>query len=149
MSIKPLRTRLARGTSLLTVAAFALLVNSALAQERGADRLVKLHRIGAIADLQKVEAGHTLAMTCPKCKDTSIKVAQSQGKGGRREAAILQRHGCPGCDTKIVTEGVGKQAKSQAKHVCVQNGGENAGCCATKKTSNLPKGLPPQSERRH
>jgi hypothetical protein len=124
-SMKNIGNYLTRGALIVAVAGLALLADSAAAQEKGGERMMKLIRLKTAADVQKVEAGDTIVMSCPKCKDIWVKVAQPIGKGGRQETAIIQRHECPGCNTKIVTEGVGKQAKSVVKHTCKQCGSED------------------------
>ena len=48
---------LTRATLIVAVAGFALLMNTVLAQEKGAERLMKLQRLNTPADVQKVEAG--------------------------------------------------------------------------------------------
>lgn len=140
-SIKNIGNYLTRGTFIAAVAGLVLLANSTVAQEKGGERTIKLLRLKTAADVQKAEAGDTIVMSCPKCKDTWVKVAQPMGKVGRQETANIQRHECPGCDTKIVTEGAGKQAKSVVKHTCKQCGSEDAYCCVIKKGSAPTKGM--------
>lgn len=148
-SIKNIGTYLTRGTLIVAVAGIALLANSAVAQEKGGERLMKLQRINTPADVQKVEAGDTIVMSCPKCKDTWVKVVQPMGKGGRQETANIQRHECPGCDTKIVTEGTGKQAKSVVKHTCKQCGSEDMFCCVMKKGAGPTPGMDEHKGHQH
>jgi len=148
-SIKNMGNHLTRATLIVAVAGFALLMNAVLAQEKGAERLMKLQRLNTPADVQKVEAGDTIVMSCPKCKDTWVKVVQPMGKGGRQETANIQRHECPGCDTKIVTEGVGKQAKSVVKHTCKQCGSEDMSCCVMKKGAGPTPGMEEHKEHQH
>ena len=88
-------------------------------------------------------------VSCPKCKDTWVKVVQPMGKGGRQETANIQRHECPGCDTKIVTEGVGKQAKSVVKHTCKQCGSEDMSCCVMKKGAGPTPGMDEHKGHQH
>lgn len=148
-SIKNIGNYVTRGTLIVAVAGLALLANSAVAQEKGAERLMKLQRLNTVADVQKVEAGDTIVMSCPKCKDTWVKVVQPMGKGGRQETANIQRHECPGCDTKIVTEGVGKQAKSVVKHTCKQCGSEDVSCCVMKKGAGPTPGMEEHKGHQH
>jgi hypothetical protein len=139
-SIKNIGNYLTRGTFIVAVVGLALQANSALAQEKGAERLMKLTRLSTMADVAKVEAGDTVVMSCPKCKDIWVKVARPAVKRGQ-ETAMIAQHQCPGCDTKFVTEGAGKQAKSVVKHVCKQCGSEDAFCCVIKKGSGPTKGM--------
>lgn len=131
------------------VLAMVGLVSVVQAQEKGAERLMKLQRLNTPADVQKVEAGDTIVMSCPKCKDTWVKVVQPMGKGGRQETANIQRHECPGCDTKIVTEGTGKQAKSVVKHTCKQCGSEDMSCCVMKKGAGPTPGMDEHKGHQH
>ena len=148
-SIKNLGNYLTRGTLLVAVAGLALLADSAVAQEKGGERLMKLVRLSTAADVQKVEAGDTTVMSCPKCKDTWVRVVQPMGKGGRQETANIPRHECPGCNTKIVTEGVGKQAKSVVKHTCKECGSEDAYCCVIKKGAGPTPGMEEHKGHQH
>jgi hypothetical protein len=148
-SIKNIGNYLTRGTLIVAVAGLVLLADSAVAQEKGGERMMKLLRLNTAADVQKVEAGDTIVMSCPKCKDTWVRVVQPMGKGGRQETATVQRHECPGCDTKIVTEGVGKQAKSVVKHTCKQCGSEDVSCCVMKKGAGPTQGMEEHKAHQH
>jgi hypothetical protein len=141
---------LTRVTLVAVVAVLALFPLRTLAQEKGAERLMKLQRLHTVADVQKVEAGDTIVMSCPKCKDTWITVVQKTGKAAHpTETKAVQRHECPGCDTRIVTEGVGKQAKNVVKHTCKQCGSADAYCCVIKKGAGPTEGMVPREEPRH
>jgi hypothetical protein len=50
----------------LTIITLVCLPSRALAQEKQATQLMKVH---TYEDLQKVDVGDTIVMTCPKCKD--------------------------------------------------------------------------------
>ncbi|MHB1307624.1 MAG: hypothetical protein ACYDC1_03095 [Limisphaerales bacterium] len=139
--IQHLASRLTRVTVILAVAALGLLANPVGAQEKGAQQLMKLNRLNTVAEVQKVEAGDTIVMACPKCRDTWAMVVQPMGKGGRSETAAVQRHACPGCESKLATEGVGKQARQVVKHICKQCGSKNAFCCVIKKGSGPTPGM--------
>lgn len=103
----------------------------ALAQEKGAEFLVRLHRQGATAAaVQRSQADDAVARSCLECKDTWITVAEKTGKAANpTETKLVLRHGCPGCETRFVTEGPGKHAKTWARHRCRQSGSEKAACC--------------------
>jgi hypothetical protein len=133
---------LTRATLVAAVASLAFLPTRALAQEKGAEHLMKLQRLNTVADVQKVEAGDMVVMSCPKCKDTWVTVVENTGKAANpRETKAVQRHACPGCQTKLVTEGAGKQAKSVVRHVCTQCGSTDAFCCVLKKGSGPTQGM--------
>jgi len=131
----PFHRVLIRSALLLSMASLIWLPSNALAQEKGAERLMKLSRLSTMADVEKVEAGDSVVMSCPKCKDIWVKVVRPTVKRGQ-ETALMAQHQCPGCDTKFVTEGAGKQAKSVVKHVCKQCGSEDATCCVIKQGSD-------------
>jgi hypothetical protein len=120
----------------LVLAAATILCLPAIvsAQEKGAEQLTKLKRLSTVDEVQKVEAGDTIVMSCPKCKDTWVTVVEAPGKTGNPpEVKHIVRHECPGCHTKIVTEGVGKQATDKVVHTCAKCGSEEASCCVMKK----------------
>ena len=141
---------LTRATLVAAVAGLALLPTHALAQEKGAERLMKLNRLNTVADVQKVEAGDAVVMSCPKCKDAWITVVENTGKAvNPTETKTVLRHQCPGCETKLVTEGVGKQARNVVKHVCKQCGSEDAFCCVIKKGSGPTPGMAAPAAHQH
>ena len=69
--------RLAGFAAALTIIALVCLPSRVLAQEKQATQLMKLH---TFEDLQKVDAGDTIVMTCPKCKETYAQVAEKSFK---------------------------------------------------------------------
>ena len=140
-TLKITRSALTLKTCAAVAAALAFLAANAMAQERGAERLVKTQRSGPETALQ-TPAGHCAGMACPKCTDTVVKAAQPMGKGGRAETALVQRHGCPACSTQVVTEGTGKQAQDKAVHTCALAGGPAASCCAAKAPAAGPAVYP-------
>lgn len=110
---------------------------------------MKLQRLNTASDVQKVQAGDTIVMSCPKCKDTWVKVVQPPGRGGRQEVATVQRHECPGCGTKIETQGAGKQATSTIKHVCTHCASTDAQCAVMKKGAVSSKAPEEHKEQPH
>jgi len=142
--------RLTRATLLLTIAGLAFVSNDTLAQEKGAERLMKLQRLDTVAAVQKVEPGDTVMMSCPKCKDTWVTVVQSTGKAvNPQDKQSLLRHDCPGCNSKLVTEGTGKQAKQVVKHTCKNCGSADAFCCVMKKGAAPTKGMEEPAAHQH
>ncbi|MHB1309841.1 MAG: hypothetical protein ACYDC1_10825 [Limisphaerales bacterium] len=134
---------------LVAFASLALLATTAMAQEKGGELLLKLQRLSTPADIQKVEPGDSIVMSCPECKDIWVKVIQPPGKGGRKEFAIIARHQCPGCSNKFVTEGAGKDARLKIAHVCKHCGSEKATCCVMKKGTQPAVVSEPQGEHQH
>jgi hypothetical protein len=123
------------------VAAFALLPNLSMAQQqvKGAQLLMP---IKTVADLQQVEAGDTILMSCPKCKDTYATVATRSLKGMQNEELnIVVEHLCPSCTTTIKTEGVGKNAVGKLVHTCNSCGSPEVTCCLMKKNGGPTTGM--------
>lgn len=126
----------------LALAAVAWLPSQALAQEKGATKLMQLKRLDTNADVEKLEAGDTVVMSCPKCKETWVTVVEKPMKGaGVTEKKNIARHECPGCDSKLVTEGVGKQATTKVQHTCKKCGSTDAFCCVMKKGTGPTAGM--------
>jgi hypothetical protein len=125
------RKSLASFGVILAIAGLAWLPSQALAQEKGAQKLMKVQ---TVEDLRKVEAGDTIMMTCAKCKDTYTQVVDKTFKAVNPEQLkTVAIHLCSTCDTKIVTRGVGKQAKDELVHTCKTCGSEEVSCCVMKK----------------
>ena len=123
----------------LTIIALVCLPGRALAQEKQATQLMKVH---TYEDLQKVEAGDTIVMTCPKCKDTYTQVVEKTFKAVKpEELKTMKVHLCSSCDTRVVTQGVGKQAKDTLVHTCKACGSTDVSCCAMKKGSHPTSGM--------
>lgn len=124
---------------LAAVVALALVSNQAMAQEKGATRLMKL---STVQDVQQVDTGDTILMSCPKCKDTYATVVTKPMKGMQpAEVQQVIKHLCPNCTTTIKTEGVGKNAKDKLVHSCNSCGSEDAYCCLMKKGGNPTTGM--------
>jgi len=49
------------------------------------------------------------------------------------EVKTVSVHLCSSCETKIVTKGVGKQAKDTLVHKCTTCGSEDVTCCVLKR----------------
>ena len=125
--------------------AFALAVVIALPasvqaadQVKGAQLLMKPMTVG---DVNKLEPGDMVAMSCPKCKTITVTYIEPTTKGSIKEEKATQKHLCSGCENIIKTEGRGKQAKDVVVHVCKTCGSEDAFCCVMKKGSLPTKGM--------
>ena len=130
---------LASSGLVLAIAALAWLPSAAPAQEKGAQKLMKVQ---TVEDLQKVDAGDVIVMTCPKCKDTYSQVVEKSFKGAKpEELKTVKVHLCSSCNTKVVTQGVGKQAKDTLVHTCKACGSEDVSCCVMKKGSHPTSGM--------
>src|SRR5689334_12666493 len=101
-TFKALVTSLACST-LVGVVGLSALNSSALAQEKGGERLMKIGPMNDQPVAQKASVVTPAAMPCPKCKDESVTVTQPPGKGGRSEKATVSQHQCKGCGTRMET----------------------------------------------
>jgi hypothetical protein len=133
---KNMKTKLLLLTAVL---ALAVLPTLTFAQEKGATKLMKL---STVQDLQQVEAGDTIIMSCPKCQDTYATVATKTMKGANpEEVKVMVKHLCPTCTTTIKTEGVGKNAKDTLVHTCNSCGSADVSCCLMKKGGGPTPGM--------
>ena len=113
--------------------------SAAFAQTKGAQRLMKLQ---TAEDLKQVQPGDTIIMSCPKCKESYAQVVDKSLKGLKTgEMKNVPIHLCDKCDTKIVTQGSGHQAKDTLVHSCKACGSEDVSCCLLKKHGGATKGM--------
>jgi len=121
------------------VASLALIPGLSMAQEKGATKLLPLR---TVANLEQVEAGDTILMSCPKCKDTYSTVVVKSMKGSQPdEVRTMSKHLCPACSTSIKTEGMGKNAVNKLVHTCNSCGSEDVSCCLMKKDGGPTSGM--------
>ena len=129
----------AQFTRVLLIAAVAGLVwlpapSFAQTKGEGAAKLIQLKPIKSLADAQAVTPGDTVVMSCPKCRDSWMTIVPMPAKTGAvPDKKTVQRHECPGCENKYVTEGHGKAKTDKLVHVCKKCGSEDAFCCVMKK----------------
>jgi hypothetical protein len=122
-----------------TLAALVLIPSLAMAQEKGATQLIKLT---TVQDLQQVDKGDTVVMSCPKCKDTNTTVVAKSFKGMQpAEVNQMVKHLCPTCTTTIKTDGIGKNAKATLVHTCNSCGSDDVSCCLMKKDGGPTAGM--------
>ena len=114
-----------------------------LAQEaKGAEKLMQLKRINTVEALQSVEAGDTIVMSCPKCKESYATVVEKSFKGANQDALKTSSvHLCGGCETKVVTKGHGKTAEGTLVHACKACGSKAVSCCLMKKGGSPTPGM--------
>jgi hypothetical protein len=139
--ISPLFTRT---LAMVVLAGLVWLPAPSFAQTKGdgAGKLIQLKPIQTIEVLQSVEAGDTVVMSCPKCKDTYATVVEKSFKGANQdELKKTTIHLCSACDTKIVTKGQGKSAKDVVVHTCKACGSEDVSCCVMKKGAGATHGM--------
>jgi len=107
----------------------------------GAMGLTQLQPIRTGEDFAKLDVGDAVVMSCPKCKSTYVTRITKENKPGQTSKVGVELHACPGCDTKITTQGQGKTAKDVVTHVCRHCGSEDAFCCVLKAGQGATKGM--------
>ncbi len=95
--------------------------------------------INTAEDLEALERGDMVMMSCPKCKTTMVSYVE-EGKGSVKKNRVRGEHQCPGCKQMIKTSGVGKQSTDKVTHVCSKCGSDMAFCCSVKK-GDVTKGM--------
>ena len=133
------------GTSVaLVVGAVTLMPVNSSAQEKGsakggAQQLMK--PIKTVQDLEALQAGDMVAMSCPKCKNITVTYVEPTFKAMEPKEKVKGQHTCPGCQTTISEKGHGKAKKEVVQHICQHCGSKSAFCCAMKKGSGPTKGM--------
>jgi RNase P subunit RPR2 len=135
--------RLIIGSS-LAIALVLATAGTAQAQEKGSakgggQQLMK--PIKTVQDVEALEPGDMVAMSCPKCKTITVKYVEPTFKATEAKEKVKAQHTCPGCSTTIAVEGHGKAKKDVVSHVCQTCGSKDAFCCVLKKGSGLTKGM--------
>ena len=110
----------------------------------GASDLMQGTLIRTGEDVAKLEVGDSVVMSCPKCKSTYVTRITKENKPRQTSTVGVELHDCPGCDTKITTQGRGKTAKDVVTHVCRHCGSEDAFCCVMKAGQGATKGMEPR-----
>ena len=117
----------------LTLLSFLPAVHAA-DQVKGGERMMQMMKpIKTAGDAQAVNDGDMVAMACPKCKSITYSYVDRSSRGANKEVKTATKDACPGCETKIVTAGVGKAANNEIQHTCKQCGSHDAFCCVLKK----------------
>ena len=126
----------------LALALFAGIGGLASAQEKGAERLLRLS--GRLVE-PKAAPNEYKPMSCAKCVETLVKVADldSRGLGARTlmtrgsgpPTKLVAKHLCDGCGVEWRVEGIGKAKHDVATHKCTSCGAESMACCSIKKGS--------------
>jgi hypothetical protein len=119
----------ARISAILVIASAMVSVASAASNEKGAERLVALTKASKAPEVATVTAMMP-AHKCPSCTDTLVTIVDKTTKGPNHEVRKVARHGCAGCQTRLVTEGVGKAKHDVAIHTCGTTGAAPV-CCAS------------------
>ncbi len=128
----------------LVVAAAAFMPANALAQDKGSAKggsQLLMKPIKTAQDLEALQPGDMIAMSCPKCKNITVTYVEPTFKATESKEKVKSQHTCPGCGTIITVEGHGKAKKDVLKHVCQTCGSKDAFCCVLKKGSAPTKGM--------
>jgi len=134
--------KISRCLAVLTIAGLMALPTFTFAQEKGAQKLMQLQKIDSVKALQSVDAGDTIIMSCPKCKDTYATVVEKSFKGATPDQLKqVPIHLCPTCETKIVTKGQGKAVVNTVVHTCKTCGSKEVSCCVMKKDGGPTAGM--------
>jgi hypothetical protein len=139
MKKEQMMKRLLLGSS-LAVALVCATAWTAPAQEKGAQKLMQLKAIKTTQDIEALQPGDAVVMSCPKCKTMTITYVETT-KGHIKEEKVKQEHLCPGCETRIETTGHGKAKKDEVVHACKKCGSKDVMCCVLKKGSGPTKGM--------
>lgn len=119
----------ARISAILVITAVSVSLANAGSNEKGAERLVSLTK----ASKASAPAATAVAMpghTCAACTDTLVTIVDKTTKGPNHEVRKVARHGCTDCQTRIVTQGVGKAKHDVTIHTCGTTGAAPV-CCAS------------------
>ena len=128
----------------LAVAAAAFMPANSWAQEKGSAKggsQLLMKPIQTVQDLEALQPGDMIAMSCPKCKNITVTYVEPTYKATESKEKVKSQHTCPGCATTITVEGHGKAKKDVVKHVCKTCGSKDAFCCVLKKGSVPTKGM--------
>ena len=118
-----------------TMLAIALTYTSFAAETKtgkgGASELMS-KPIRTADDLQGLQAGDMMVMSCSKCKDVTVSYVEPTFKATESKDKVRTQHTCPGCNNIITVEGHGKAKKDVMTHVCKTCGSKDAFCCVVK-----------------
>ena len=101
-----------------------------LAEGKGASKLM----FPPASPAQAATVSAPAKMSCAQCTDAYARVMDENAKGMRagsmRMAAV---HGCPACQTKIMSVGTGKAKTDKVVHSCGQSSPSQSSCCMAAK----------------
>ena len=107
----------------------------------GATGLMQLNPIRTGADLDALQEGDAIVMSCPKCKSVTVTHITKENKPGQTSTAYTSHHLCPGCNDKVAMKGHGRSATEVVTHVCSNCGSTDAFCCVMKKGHGATPGM--------
>jgi hypothetical protein len=103
---------------------------------KGAEHMMLLTAITTPEQAAALKPGDTIAMACAKCKTIIVEKVTVE-KGHINMMTPGEKHLCSGCQTTLVTVGMGKNSHNELKHVCNACGSDLVFCCAT-STNAVP-----------
>jgi hypothetical protein len=118
---------------LAAAVALSALILSASGADTAKGGGLKLMQLSTVGQVQAVEAGDVVVMTCPKCKTVTYTQVKATAKGGGSAIETVAAHGCPGCGAKFETTGHGKAKEDKVTHVCTHCSSKQAFCSVLKK----------------
>lgn len=107
---------------------------------KGGQKLIQLNPIKTVQDIEALDKGDAVVMSCPKCKTITVAYVETT-KGHIKEEKLRQDHLCPGCQSVIETKGHGKAKETVVTHVCKKCGSNEVMCCVLKKGSGPTQGM--------
>ena len=129
--------KIAKTTLLSAAVAVSALIFSAFSTSFAADTAkgggLKLMQLSTVGQVQAVQSGDAVVMTCPKCKTVTYTHVKATAKGGGSAVETVAAHGCPGCGAKFEIPGHGEDKEDKVTHVCSHCGSNEAFCSVLKK----------------
>lgn len=121
------------------VSALILSNSTSLAADTAKGGGLKLTQLSTVGQVEAVQSGDAVVMSCPKCKTVTYSQVKATAKGGGTAIEKVSAHGCPGCAAKIETTGHGKAKEDKVTHVCSHCGSKEAFCSVLKKKDSEAK----------
>jgi len=135
--MKKLTTLFTAPAMAMVMASLILAPTSALAQEKGASKLMRTSSIQTQTDVATLNPGDMVVMSCPKCRTTQVAVVEKSWKTGVSDSTkTVTVHLCPGCETKLVPQA--NKQPPKAVHTCQKCGSEDVSCCSIRKGDTTP-----------
>lgn len=131
MKIKIVKTTLL--SAAVAVSALVLSASTSFAADTAKGGGLKLMQLSTVGQVQAVQSGDAVVMTCPQCKTVTYNHVKATAKGGGSAVETVAAHGCPGCGAKFETTGHGKAKEDKVTHVCTHCGSKEAFCSVLKK----------------
>jgi hypothetical protein len=141
-----LRIAIGTGFALALAVAWSPVSVQAADPIKGGQKLIQLQPIKSVQEIQSLEPGDSIVMSCPKCKTVTVIYVDNEAKAGSvlnagaKPTKTAAQHLCPGCRTEFEYKGHGKNQQERIVHKCGTCGSKDAFCCVMKKEDALRKG---------